>query len=68
MCRHELGGQLISYAGFRGILGGVRAPAPLEAPVQRQARLASKLDLARNQALTASLPQVRKGSLMRVHG
>ena len=44
--------------GVQGILGGVRAPAPLEALVQRQAQLASKLDPAVNQALAVSTPQV----------
>ena len=33
--RHGLGGQMLPRAGVRGILGGVRAPAPLEAAVQR---------------------------------
>lgn len=40
----------MSCAGVRGILGGFRAPARLEALVQ----LASNLDLAINQALKAS--------------
>ena len=44
-------------SGVRGILGGVRAPARLEAQVQRQAQLASKLDPAVNQALAVSTPQ-----------
>lgn len=39
--------------GIRGILGGVRAPALSEVPVQRQVQLASNLALAVNQALMA---------------
>ena len=46
-------------SGVRGILGDVRVPARLEALVQRQAQLASKLDPAVNQALAASTPQAQ---------
>ena len=34
------------YAGLQGILGGVRAPAPLEALAPQQAQLTSELDPA----------------------
>ena len=37
---------MMPCTGVCGILGGVSAPAPLEAPVQCQARLASNLTLA----------------------
>ena len=56
--------QLMPYAAAsRGILGGVRAPARLEALVQRQAQLASKLDPAVNQALAVSTPQAAGSGL-----
>ena len=35
--------------GVQGILGGVRAPAPLDALMRRQEQLARKLDAAVNQ-------------------
>ena len=58
-----LGGQLMPYAGVRGILGGVRAPAPSEALAPRQAQLASVLDPAVNQALAVSTPQAAGSGL-----
>ena len=50
--------------GFRGILGGVRAPAPSEALVQRPAQLASNFDPAVNQALAVSTPQAAGSGVM----
>ena len=64
--------------GVRGILGGVRAPAPLKVMVQRQAQVASKLDAAVIQAPAASTAQaagsglsaarMRKSASVRDHG
>ena len=50
-------------SSVRGILGGVCAPAPLEAQVQRQAQFARKLDPVVNQALAVSTPQAAGSGL-----
>ena len=50
-------------SGVRGILGGVRPPARLEALVQRQAQLASKLVPAVNRALAVSTPKAAGSGL-----
>ena len=58
------GGQLASYAqASSGFLVGFRAPATLEAPVQRQAQFARKLDPAVNQVPAVSTPQAAGSGL-----
>ena len=54
---------MITCTGVRWIPDGTLAPAPVEASVPRQAQPASALDLAANQALTASNPKIAKCGL-----